>query len=170
VADQDPYLVPGASVALAAPPAAVYRWRRVFAWLLVIHLIPNVLGFASGLALAGWELFGDTIEVAAHNLRETRFWAIGAASYLLYLSYLEDIRWRRAIHLTLLFALVELVGTAEDYLIWQTPAHELVYWPTTVRHVASAALALVTSALLWPMKSNSLSAPTPTPTPLRDAV
>lgn len=161
MADQDPYLVPGVSVALDARPAEAYRWKRIFVWLLVIHLMPNVLGFASGLALGGWELFGDTIEMAAQNLRDARFWAIGAASYLLYLFYLDGVKWRRVLHLIILFSLVELAATAEDYLIWQAPAHELFYWPTTLRHAASAMLALVTCALVWPLRSGSSSRPTP---------
>lgn len=131
------------------------NWKRIFGLVVLVWLTPQLLGFLSGLSMAYWESYGNTMQEASSNARTVRFVAIGVAWYLLYMGLLRSVHHLRVTHVAIALVLAELLAVSLELVLFQTPLHDAVYWPATLRHVVVSTLALVTAAAIWRQRSSS---------------
>lgn len=147
--EHDPYRAPVAEV-VEPEPVVDPRLRRgrIALWVCLLYVAPALIGLASGLSLALWQVYGDTMTQAAENARTLRQALIVIAGFLLYLGFLAGVRHRPAVHVAIAFVAVELLSTFEDLLLWRVPPTDLFDPSGLLAHAGVAVLALATTALL----------------------
>jgi hypothetical protein len=114
-----------ASEAATRPPNG-FAWKRVLIWSFLIYFGVTLVAFASGLSMAAWHIYGDTLEEAIETsglIRVVAYWVTGA---FLYWRFAAPIRASRFLHVLVLLALVELIKAAVDMLVFGPPLAELV--------------------------------------------
>ena len=137
-----------------------FAWRRVVAWSLLIFIAANILGFISGLSMARWEMYGDSIEQAVENARLVRRVGYGVVTALLYWRFARPLQ-ARLLHVVAVFVTVQLVDLATSFFVFHAPASELVDGWALARSAAAAAvgLGLARFGSESPFKTTSLAAP-----------
>ena len=147
--EHDPYRAPVAEVADPEPVVEPrLRRGRIALWVCLLYVAPALIGLASGLSLALWQVYGDTVAQAAENARTIRQVLTVIAGFVLYLGFLAGVRHRPALHVAIVFVAVELLSTFEELLLWRVPPADLFDPSGLLAHAGVAALALATTALL----------------------
>jgi hypothetical protein len=127
--------------------------KRIFTWSLALFLVPQVIGFAQGLSMSHWQLYGATIEEAVANARWTRIGAASAALFALYTLFFKRTPSRHLAHAAVLFIAAEALDVALSFAFGARTISELLFWPTVLRHLGICIAALL-AVSIYAMGSN----------------
>lgn len=136
----NPYENPTKTIALQGPdPLLPFRWKRIVVFSASAYVLVMLIGFASGLSLYFWEIYGSDLTSASDNARLVRrtivflvytafFWLLAAPVRL------------RLLTIFCAFVAFEFISVTIDYVVFRSPANELFDLGAILRLLTAAVM------------------------------
>lgn len=110
-------------------------------WAVLIYAAATLVGVASGITMARWEIYGSTIDVAVKHARMARLIAYGVVGTLLYWRLAAPVQ-QRFLHVAATFLFVQLIDVAVSLFMFGVPAAGLLGVWSLVRSATAALVGL----------------------------
>lgn len=133
------------------------RWLRIGVFAVAILFSATLVGFASGLSMSYWEIYGPTIGQAIDNSRLERRLAGNGVAMLLYWWFACGVSRLRLLQVLAVFVLVQVLGAAHSLAFFKMAPHQLFDAGVLLRGLIAALLGYALARLV------SLSSSTPSP-------
>ncbi|MES3023669.1 MAG: hypothetical protein V4857_19050 [Pseudomonadota bacterium] len=121
-------------------------------WTALIYAAAHVVGFASGLSLAYWQIYGDTFEVAIANARVVRRLVSVIVSSVLFWRLAAPVQ-QRFLYVVAVFVTFQLIELAESFFNYDTPVADLLDGWGLARRLMAAAIGLGLAS--WSAKNSN---------------
>ena len=99
----------------------IVNWKRITAWSAIVFAALLAVGFAAGLTMQWWEIYGATIEVAVENARLVRRIAYVVVAVLLYWRFALGVERLRFAHVVAVFVGMQLISFVVDVGVFRAP-------------------------------------------------
>lgn len=130
------------------------HWLRIGAFAVAIVFSGMLVGFAIGLSMSHWEIYGSTIEQAIDNSRLVWYLAAYGAAMLLYGWF--GVSRLRLLQVLAVFVRVQLLGAAQSLAFFKTAPHNLFDSWALLRGLTAALLGYALARLgLFSLLSSS---------------
>lgn len=132
-------------------------WKQIALMSLALFAMTQLVGFASGMSMANWVMYGSSIEEAVTNARWVRHFIIAVAAYAIYLTFLRKLGSRWITHWIRIFVGAEVLNLCFEIGLGSSLV-QAFSWSFSAGHLVVGGAALGTSLLLF--RSNKTMEPT----------
>jgi hypothetical protein len=124
---------------------------------MALFAMTQIIGFASGMSMANWAMYGDSIEEAVTNARWVRRLIIAMVAYAIYLGFFRKLESRWVTYWIGIFLCAEILNLCFEVALGSSLV-EAFSWSLSTGHLLVGGAALSTSLLL--SRSNKTMEPT----------
>ncbi len=133
-----PYESPTRAVAPSSAHQQVhFSLGRVLLFSAIIYFAVMVIGFASGLSVGFWEIYGSDIDSAMENARTVRQAAVFLAYAILFWLLAAPVS-RKLLSIGSAALVVQVISIFVDYGVFKVPANELFEAGSLWRYLLAA--------------------------------
>lgn len=133
------------------------QWLRIVVFAVAILFSVTLVGFASGLSMGYWEIYGPTIGQAIDNSRLVRRLAANGVAMLLYWWFACGVSRLRLLQVLAVFVLMQALDAAQSLAFFKAAPHDLFDSGALLRGLIAALLGYALARLGF------LSSSTPPP-------